>query len=261
MEWSSPQFLLDKLESLLIQVRERHGVRASLARFTSVLAQYPCIARCLRELTPNGDREPVDAFYLERHDFLVRLLVNKLMVRLRKEGIRAEIKSELRTKSGTGDVDIIPENPPNFRVRIEVKGGQGIGIDQNLRYVAENSVLILCLAGRGEALLINRNKLRELLSDYLGNLVDKAELLLDGADEKSPGPWCAGCPLECPHARKKSSHKPNLEEEFLAQTKNWLKAVNKTVELAIKIIKEAEKTNQRKKKMTEESGEVGGENN
>ena len=260
LEAPSPQLLLDQLESLLTQVKERHGVRVSLARFISVLAQYPCISRCLYELTPNGDGEPVDVFYLERHDFLVRLLVNKLMIRLRKEGIKAEIRSELKTKSGTGDVDIIPENPSNFRIRIEVKGGQGVGIDQNLRYVAENSVLILCLAGRGEALLINRNKIRELLSDYLENLIDRAELLLDGADEKSPGPWCAGCPLECPHARKKSSHKPDLEEEFLAQTKNWLKAINKTVELAVKILKEAEKTSQRKMKMRQESSEVAGEN-
>jgi len=244
---NSPQLLLDQLESLLVQVKERYGIRVSLARFLSVLAQYPCIPRCLHELTPNGNRESIDVFYLDRHNFLVRFLVNRLAIRLKKEGIKAEIRSESKTRSGAGDVDVIPEDPPSLTVRIEVKGGQGIGIDQILRYLAENSVLILCLAGRGEALLINRNQLTELLNEYLKTLIERANSLLDGVDEKLVGPWCAGCPLRCPHAHNRSKHRPDLWEEFILQNKNWMKAINKTIDLVVELLKQARKTASRRK--------------
>lgn len=242
----SLKHLLDKLEALLDQVKRKYGVRASLSRFISVLSEYPCPARCLQELTPNGEANEIDYFHIERHKYLVTMFVNKLIYELWKRGLDADVICENKERTGRGDVDVRPRSNPSMKIRVEIKGGKSVGIGQIFRYIADASALVLCLPSRGDAIPINHSQLSSQAHYHLKTIAEKAEMLLNGgANTRVPGPWCSGCKLDCDFSHGRNSEKENntdLRQEFLKSSENWGKSIDKAVELVVDLIDKAEKT-------------------
>jgi len=250
---------LDRLGELLNQVKRKYGVRASLSRFISVLSEYPCPARCLQELTPNGEADKIDYFHIERHKYLVMTFTNRLIYELWKRGLHAEVACENKGRTGRGDVDIRPKSNPSMKIRVEIKGGESIGIEQVLRYIADTSVLVLCLPSRGDAISINHNQLSNQAYYHLKTIAEKAEILLnEGVNIRVPGPWCSGCRLDCSFSHKKNKDDKDLEkrnhadlrQEFLKSSENWGKSIDKAVELVISLLVKAEKTPSKIKSQT-----------
>ena len=257
----SLKHVLDRLEEVLDRVKRKYNLRVSLSRFISVLSEYPCPARCLQELTPNGEADTIDYFYIERHRYLVTAFVNRLICELWRRQLNAEIICESKERTGRGDVDVRPGSNPAMKIRVEIKGGSSIGIEQIFRYIADASVLVLCLPSRGEAIAINRSQLSSQAYYYLETVAQKAEILLNGgADIKVPGPWCLDCRVNCEFFRKnkdnsrnwKRGSSPELLEEFLKSSKNWEKSINKAVKLVTDLIDKAEKMSSKTKPQTTE---------
>jgi len=251
-----------KLEEALKEIREnvkelrrKLGLRVSLSRVLAVLSDYPCMARCLAELKPRS-RDLVDHYYLERHEFVRRLLLDSLRLRLLEEGFQIPIKAENHSESGTGDIDLeynhlgVAVSVDSFRIRLEVKGGVRFPISQLLRYLLDANAVTLCLAGKGEAVTITRSEAKPLIEHLLKIVSAKLSLLIKGDETRIPGPWCSGCPIECEHARPQKNHRPNLNDEFVAPLGNWNKAIEQAVEQVVGLIKKVENT---RKKLEQKS--------
>lgn len=244
--------LLNELRENVKKLKKRLGLRAPLSRVLAVLIEFPCPARCLAELRPRSQGS-IDRFYLERHEYIRRLLVTHLYLRLRKEGLDVSIKAENRGEYGTGDVDIeynrtgVDLSINSFRLRIEVKGGESFAIDQILRYLLDANAVILCLAGKGKAITVTRSKVKPLLEFQLTNALESLKLLLNGDESPLPGTWCTGCPVACPHAKPITStnHEPDLNGEFVATAARWGKAVEEAVNQAIELLKKVRKTDEK----------------
>jgi len=237
---------IDELKRLAKELTGRLGLRASLSRVLAVLSDYPCMARCLIELKP-GPREPVDQYYLERHEFVRKLLLDALRLRLLEEGFKVSLKAENRDECGKGDIDLeythlgVTVSVNSFRIRVEVKGGVRFPIAQLLRYLLDVDAVVLCLAGRGEAVTLTRNDAKQLIELLLRTITAKLKLLIEGDEARIPGPWCHGCPLECQYAKPLTNHRPDLDCEFVATLKNWRRAIEQTVEHVIDLLKRVKK--------------------
>ena len=251
LDKSDPEFhelesAVEKLKRLTEEFTGRFGLQVSLSRILAVLSDYPCIARCLVELKPRP-REPVDHYYLERHEFVRRLLLDTLRIRLLKEGFRVSLKAENQEECGKGDIDLeythlgVTVSVNSFRIRVEVKGGVRFPIAQLLRYLLDVNAVVLCLAGRGEAVTLTRNDAKQLIELLLRTITAKLKLLIEGDEARIPGPWCHGCPLECQYAKPPTSHRPDLDCEFVATLKNWRRAIEQTVEHVIDLLKRVKK--------------------
>ena len=238
---------VDELKKLAKELTGRLGLRASFSRVLAVLSDYPCMAKCLIELKP-GPREPVDQYYLERHEFVRKLLLDALRLRLLEEGFNVSLKAENRDECGKGDIDLeythlgVTVSVNSFRIRVEVKGGVRFPIAQLLRYLLDVNAVVACLAGRGEAVTVTRSEAKPLIELLLNTITAKLKLLIEGDEMRIPGPWCRGCPLECQCAKPPTNHRPDLDSEFVAAIKNWRKAIEQTVEQVIDLLKKVEKT-------------------
>jgi len=242
--------LLKELRTSAEELRRRFGLRVSVSRILAVLSDYPCMARCLAELKPRP-RDLVDHYYLERHEFVRRLLLDSLRLRLLDEGFKVSLRAENHAEYGTGDIDLeysnfgVTVSLDNFRIRLEVKGGVRFPIAQVIRYLLDANVIVLCLAGRGEAVTITRSEARPLIDHLLKNVLAKLKLLIEGDQTKISGPWCSGCPVKCEFARPQKNHKPNLKDEFALSIRNWGEAIDKAVEQVIELLRKVEKTQQK----------------
>ena len=246
-----------KLEEALKEIREnvkelrrKLGLRVSLSRVLAVLSDYPCMARCLSELKPRPWKH-VDQYYLERHEFVRRLLLDTLRLRLLKEGFKVSLKAENQGECGKGDIDLeythlgVTVSVNSFKIRVEVKGGVRFPIAQLLRYLLDANAVVVCLAGRSEAVTLTRSDAKPLIELLLKVITDKLRLLIKGDETRIPGPWCHGCPLECEYAKPPTNHRPDLDGEFVAALKNWERAIEQTVEQVIDLLKKVEKTNEK----------------
>jgi len=241
---------IEKLKKLTEEFMRRFGLQVSLSRVLAALSDYPCIARCLVELKPRPQK-PVDHYYLERHEFVRRLLLDTLRIGILKEGFRVSLKAENQEECGKGDIDLeythlgVTVSVNSFRIRVEVKGGVRFPIAQLLRYLLDVNAVVACLAGRGEAVTLTRSDAKPLIELLLRTVTAKLKLLIEGDETRIPGPWCRGCPLECQHAKPPTNHRPDLDNEFVAAIKNWKKAIEQTVEQVIDLLKKMEKTREK----------------
>lgn len=133
------------------------GLNVSFLRTVSVAMKYPCLKRCMHELTSYSSKH-IDSFYTERHSFLQRLLIDALRERLEKEGITVKLEAEVISTAGRVDVAVsitgegVKLNIGNKTVRIEIKGGTNFEISQLIRYLLDADLLVVCLAGRGQSI-------------------------------------------------------------------------------------------------------------
>jgi len=255
LDGSNPRTMEEMLEEFregVKELRKKFGLRVSLPRVLAVLIEFPCPARCLAELKPKPQR-PIDHFYLGRHEYIRRLLIAHLRLRLKKEGFDVSVRAENKGEYGTGDVDIeynrtsVDLSIRSFKLRIEVKGGEGFAIDQVLRYLLDANAVILCLAGKGHAITISRSKVKPLLEFQLMIALENLKHLLDGDKSLLPGRWCTGCPVVCPYARPITSikHEPDLNGEFVEKATKWRKAIEETVNQAVELLKKVRKTDEK----------------
>jgi len=241
--------LLKELQLKTEELRKKLRIRASNSRILSVLIDYPCLQRCLSELRPRS-HELLDQYYLERHEFVRKLLVDLLLLRLREEGFQELLpKIENRGQYGCGDVDVeynhmgldIPAN--GFKIRIEIKGGVRFAVSQLLKYLLDANAVVLCRAGKGDAVTITRSDAKDLLTLMLKIVISKLDLLLNGNNNiRITGPWCHGCPSECPFRRAPVNHDVDLANEFAEAIKYWPKAIEEAVKQVIDLLKKIKKT-------------------
>lgn len=218
--------------------RLRFTQGATSARILAMLMEIPCPARCKNELGSSHFKQ-VEPYYLERHEFIRRLLVDVLLSRLRETGVEASMVGESRTRFGHGDIDVFAGEgtlePDGGRlcIRIEVKGGSNFSISQVFRHLLDVDAVVVCLGGAGAAFAITRKQAAELLT--LMEEVYTKKLGAIGAEkaEKISGPWCEGCRVECTYAQHERTYPLNYEEAFESSMDQWRKAICQAVDLVI----------------------------
>jgi len=235
--------VLKELKESAKKFEERFGLRVSFSRTLSILMNYPCILRCLAELELKPQSQLVDTYYLERHEFVRKLLLDALRLQLLEEGFRIQLNSENHADCSTGDIDLKHDHISTtlsingLRIRVEVKGGIGFSITQILRHLLDANAVVLCLAGRGEAITITKSEAKPLIEYVLKIIKGKLKRLIEGDTTRIPGPWCHGCSIKCEHAKPQRNRKPSLSSEFVKTIQNWDKAIEQTVQQVIDLLR------------------------
>ncbi len=225
------------------RLRDTLGAKFSAAKLLGVLSDYPCPSRCADELTHSHHRN-IDRYYSVRHSFLQRLLLDELRLRLRREGFNVRIAAENDLTFGHGDLDVVlldGNGGVSFNglaVRTELKGGHTFGFPQLIRYLMDVDVVVVTLAGRGKAFAVRKRDVKDLVEFTMGLYARKLETLIQDRKERIPGPWCRGCMVECPHSLPESAHTVNFDLEFVAQSSNWVSAVEDTCEKIVGLLVE-----------------------
>lgn len=231
------------LEIELSALRSRIGRNISLAAVIGILAKHTCPDQCM-SLLSNDTYSRVDAFYSERHRFLQHLVIDRLRLRLKEEGLTASLVAENQLNSGRGDLDIIVNRScidlkvQENTIRIELKGGGNFEISQILRYLADVYAVVVCLAGRGESFIVRKAEAGQLVESLTSTYAKKLDSLLTDSSQRIPGPWCAGCPLECEFRRPGFDHKLDLQTEFVEKIATWMPAIDEAIAHVITLIRE-----------------------
>ena len=242
----SPDMTNDTV-SLLMEgaqrLRDVLGSKFSTAKLVGVLSDYPCPSRCADELTHSHHRN-IDRYYSVRHGFLQRVLLDELRLRLRRDGFNLKIAAENELAFGHGDIDVVLIDGNGgvsfngFTVRTELKGGHTFEFPQLIRYLMDVDAVVVTLAGRGKAFAVRKRDVKDLVEFTMGLYARKLETLIQDRKERIPGPWCRGCMVECPHSLPEPAHTVNFDLEFVAQSPNWVSAVEDTCEKIVGLLVE-----------------------
>jgi len=237
-----------ELRILAKEFKKRFSTQVSFPRLLSVLTDYPCMRRCLVELRCRPYIR-IDHYYLERHEFVRKLLLDTLRLRLLEKGYGVSLKAEKHSECGSGDIDLEYDNNNfrvtlsvnSFKIRLEVKGGAKFSISQLFRYLLDSDAVVVCMAGRGSALTLTKRDAKPIIEYLLNIVVGKLRQLIDGDETRIPGPWCQGCLAECDYAKPQTDHMLDLNNEFVITVRNWSRAIEQAVEQVIELLKKAEK--------------------
>jgi hypothetical protein len=229
-----------RLQASLRAFSQSMRPRPSEARLLGALLEFPCPARLHAELTSSSWKE-IDRLYSERHDFIRRLLIDHLRSRLGP--LNADLSIEAEHASNTGKVDIALETMPAesqvrppLKIHIEIKGGRNFQMAQLIRYLWNSDAVILCLAGSGKAFTIRKQDARGFL-DFLEEVLSaKMKLLEQDTGTRIAGPWCRGCTVACPHAKKEFPRSLDFQKDLVEPLTNWSKAIDKTVTQVIQLL-------------------------
>lgn len=229
------------------ELRDRIGKDISLAAILSILGKYPCPDRCFHALSET-ERPTIDPFYSERHRYLQRLLIDRLRIKLTDAGIRARLAAEHDLGIGKGDVDVIV-TPTGVElrtkaavVRIELKTGSNFDLSQVIRYLVDVDAVVVSLCGRGQAVALKKSGTEEHISSLMGTYADKLQSLLKDHSERVQGPWCSGCPVDCPNKRPAFIHEVNFQTELQAPIGKWTAAIDDAISKTILLLKELSAT-------------------
>lgn len=225
------------------RLRDLLGSNFSTAKLVGVLSDYPCPSRCADELT-HSHRRNIDRYYSVRHSFLQRVLLDELRLRLRREGFNVRIAAENDLTFGHGDLDVVVLDGSGgvsfngLTIRTELKGGPTFDFAQLIRYLMDVDAVVVALAGRGSAFAVRKSDVKELVDFTMSLYARKLDTLVEDREERIPGPWCAGCMVECPHSVRDSAHAVNFDREFVAQAANWVGAVEDACEKTVGLLVE-----------------------
>ena len=232
------------MEDAAKELCARTGRSVSLAAVMSILAKYPCPARCFHGLS-HQERGTIDPFYSERHRYLQRLLVDRLRVGLADAGIKVRLVAEHAIRVGRGDVDVIATRSGvelkslGIVIRIELKTGSNFEIAQTIRYLVDVDGVVTCIAGRGEAIVVKRSDASDHVESVMLTYARKLQDLLKDSTERIAGPWCSGCPItDCSYRTDQFNHRVNFEKEFRAPISGWIAAIDDAIKKTIGLLEE-----------------------
>lgn len=237
-----------ELRILAKEFKKKFNIQVSFPRLLAVLTDYPCMRRCLIELRYRPYIN-IDHYYLERHEFVRKLLLDTLRLRLLEKGYRVSLKAEKHSECGSGDIDLeydsnnfsVTLSVNSFKIRLEVKGGAKFSIAQLFRYLLDSDAVVVCMAGRGSALTLTKRDAKPIIEHLLNTVVGKLRQLINGDETRIPGPWCQGCLAECDYAKPQTDHMLDLNNEFVITVRNWGRAIEQTVEQVIELLKKVER--------------------
>jgi len=209
------QILLEKLR----MIAERHGWmykgQPSVVKLARTISRYAC-ERQIKHLLENArfenDGQRFDSYYREKSEFATLKILDTIKTRLSTDGVNAAILTEAPSDIGRYDVAIVQGYPCKVYckgeeiIRVEVKAGLSVNLEQIERYMWDSSPLILVRVITGHVAKIEPPKLRSYILFSLKELHAKADRLLSGKFYAIPRASCAVCSdSDCPHNRRRKS--------------------------------------------------------
>lgn len=209
------QELLEKLKI----IAERHGWmykgQPSLVKLARTISKYAC-ERQIKHLLENArladDSQRFDSYYREKSEFATLKILDTIKTRLSADDVHAAILTEVPSDVGRYDLAIVQGYPCKVYckgeeiIRVEVKAGLSVNLEQIERYMWESSPLILVRVITGHVAKIEPQKLRSYILFSLKELHAKADRLLSGKLYAIPRATCAVCSdSDCPHNRSRKS--------------------------------------------------------
>ena len=209
------QELLAKLKI----IAERHGWmykgQPSVVKLARTISRYAC-ERQIKHLLENArfadDIQRFDSYYREKSEFATLKILDTIKTRLSADGVNAAILTEVPSDIGRYDVVIVQGYPCEVYckgeeiIRVEVKAGLSVNLEQIERYLWDSSPLILVRVITGHVAKIEPPKLRSYVLFSLKELHAKADRLLSGKFYAIPRATCTVCSdSDCPHNRSRES--------------------------------------------------------
>ena len=210
----------DLLHAKLNEMAQRYGLLHNgvprLAGVATELLSNPCDKKSEFDLA-NGLRAPglrFDAVFSELHDFAVGQVIGHLKSSLQEAGCQAAIASEVVVPLGRYDMLLTTGSPCRLLagnkeiLRLEIKTAKSFPLEQAIRYLWESdSPLIVARLLTRQVLTLRPNTLTEVLDFTLRETVLKADRIMKGEIQPTPGAYCADCgDAEC-HWNRASEHK------------------------------------------------------
>jgi len=209
------QELLAKLKI----IAERHGWmykgQPSVVKLARTISRYAC-ERQIKHLLENArfsdDSQRFDSYYREKSEFATLKILDTIKTRLSADGVNTAILTEVPSDIGRYDVVIVQGYPCEVYckgeeiIRVEVKAGLSVNLEQIERYLWDSSPLILVRVITGHVAKIEPPKLRSYVLFSLKELHAKADRLLSGKFYAIPRATCTVCSdSDCPHNRSRES--------------------------------------------------------
>ena len=212
----------EQKEELLAKLRmiaERYGWvykgQPCVAKLARTISMYACerqIKHLLQSARFADDGQRFDAYYREKSEFATLKILDCLKTRLSAHGVDAAILTEVPSDIGRYDVAIVQGYPCKVHskgeeiIRVEVKAGLSVNLEQIERYMWDPSPLILVRVITGHVAKIEPPKLRPYVLFSLKELHAKADRLLSGKFYAIPRATCTVCSdSDCPHNRTRES--------------------------------------------------------
>jgi hypothetical protein len=193
----------------------------------------PCAATLIQTLSSNScdrqvkhilenrasvvEKTRFDPYYREKSEFATIRILEHIKSALSMNGLDAAIRTEEQSNVGRHDIVIALGSPLEsysgwkVRVRIEVKAGLGINLEQISRYLWDPSPLILVRVMTRHVTKIEPSTLQPYLLFMLRELHEKCDRILSGKLYTIRGNACFACTDDrCPHNRGHDARSPGL---------------------------------------------------
>jgi hypothetical protein len=230
------------LDHVCCRIAEKYdlysGSKPRKSMVIELLAQNPCIG-CIDKELRNRSTQRIDDVYSELHRLSCGLLVEELYCRLVKTGRKVNITTEENLKFGKADIFIVPcyyglsLRTNQTEIVVEVKSGLGLKISQLFRYLIDNNprALVLWRIRNEQTLVLEKSKIKPLLTQFIKMVVSRAERLLSASE------------VQCKHTYSHKAWSPNsqqIQQTFLDFANAVVKTLPHVVETIMILLDEEE---------------------
>jgi replication factor A1 len=203
---------LDKVNKIL-----NPKIRSSTV--LSILQDNPCHLKC-KHLIINKTSLRVDSFYLARHDYVMKKLIDAI---IEEFGDSVEVKAEAPIQFGKLDLKVQFKNSRIVSgcskkiIAIELKTGISVTSDhffQLDRYLLNADVLIKIRVPTEDVAVIHSTLVKDEMMGDIKSSIHKADEILVDKPAVVPGPWCVGCNATCDYIKEKSEDNDSTNASF-----------------------------------------------
>jgi hypothetical protein len=194
--------LIGALKRLCVTYHYEVQGRSLLPSAAKILLSYNCERKARFYIkNPGANVEPhFDPYYGEKSRFATTYILDHLKRRLSEDGIEYTMTTERRSDLGVYDavVGLKPQNvgPPGNQaaVRLEVKAGAGIALEQVARYlISDSTPLVLARVAFNHVAVLRNEDLQLFGGMLIDSLVAKANRVAEGKHVTIPGRDCFDC--------------------------------------------------------------------
>lgn len=179
------------------------------ASVAKLLASMPCerqIGYLLKSHSPHNQNQRFDPLYKLKSEYAVAKILDHLKTGLHSAGLRVSMATEAEYEFGVSDIQVTLLSPEGTKrnevVRIEVKAGLGISLEQLERYLWSEPPLVVVRIMTRHVAVLRPNLLQGFVRDSMKEAVAKGKRLASGAFQEFPGTYCSECPdLGCSYNR------------------------------------------------------------
>lgn len=251
----------DELLAVTRELASRNGLTIGSGLKTAVVGALLCSNICERKIKYSLEHqtsnryEKFDPLFTAKSDYATLKIVDHIKSRLDKEQVLASITCESQDETGAYDVLIESSNPsgtvPNHhtKIKLEVKAGLGVALEQVERYLWEPSPLVLIRVMSRQVIRLDPSELNEFLNFAVAEDVQKAKRLLGGKYHTVPGKYCAACmDFACEHNKFRPPKEvrmiqfsdTNAQEDLNLFLRNLAFVAEKAASLVIQELQEEE---------------------